>query len=109
LFLPEVEDEGFLPRFIYPPVEDNPMGKLRLRQDSPVVTWLKREKAILPEGNLAIFPEFQSMWQDEREEFKLSAVEIFVPLMNRGELVGVLAVSERRDGKLYAVEDTDLL
>jgi diguanylate cyclase (GGDEF)-like protein len=109
LFLPEVEDGGFLPRFIYPPVEDNPMGKLRLRQDSPVVTWLKREKAILPEGNLAIFPEFQSMWQDEREEFKLSAVEIFVPLMNRGELVGVLAVSERRDGKLYAVEDTDLL
>jgi len=109
LLLPEGEGGGFLARFIYPPVEDNPMGKLKLRQDSPVVTWLKREKAILPEENVAIFPEFQSMWQDEREEFRLAGVEIFVPLMNRGELVGVLAVSERRDGRLYAVEDTDLL
>jgi diguanylate cyclase (GGDEF)-like protein len=82
---------------------------LELRQDSPVVTWLKREKTILPKENLAIFPEFQSIWQEEREEIKLAGVEIFVPLMNRGELVAVLAVSERRDRKLYGVEDIDLL
>jgi diguanylate cyclase (GGDEF)-like protein/putative nucleotidyltransferase with HDIG domain len=109
LFLPETGSEGFSARFIYPPVEDNPMGKLKLRQDSPIVTWLKREKTILPERNVAIFPEFQSMWQEEREEFRLARVEIFVPLMNRGELVAVLAISERRDDKLYTVEDIDLL
>jgi len=109
LFLPEADDGGFRVRFMYPPVEDNPMAKLKLRQDSPVVNWFKRKKTILPAGNLTISPEFQSMWQDEREEFKSAGVQIFVPLMNRGELVGVLAVSERRDGKLYAVEDTDLL
>ena len=109
LLLPEAEDGGFRARFIYPPVEDNPMGKLKLRQDSPVVTWLKGEKAILPKGNLAIFPEFQSIWQEEREEIQLAGVDTFVPLMNRGELVAVLALSERRDGKLYSVEDIDLL
>jgi len=109
LFLPEADDGGFRVRFIYPPVEDNPMAKLRLRQDSPVVTWLKREKAILPEGNVAILSEFQSMWQEEREEIQLAGAEIFVPLMSRGELVAILAVSDRRDGKLYGVEDTDLL
>jgi diguanylate cyclase (GGDEF)-like protein/putative nucleotidyltransferase with HDIG domain len=109
LFLPEAEDEGFRARFIYPPVEDNPMGKLKLRQDSPVVTWLKGEKAILSKGNLAILPEFQSIWQEEREEIQSAGVETFVPLMNRGELVAVLAISERRDGKLYGVEDIDLL
>jgi diguanylate cyclase (GGDEF)-like protein/putative nucleotidyltransferase with HDIG domain len=109
LFLPEAENGGFRARFAYPPVEDNPMGKLKLKQDSPVVTWLKREKAILPKGNLAIFPEFQSIWQEEREEIYLAGVEIFVPFMNRGELVAVLGVSERRDGKLYSVEDIDLL
>jgi diguanylate cyclase (GGDEF)-like protein/putative nucleotidyltransferase with HDIG domain len=109
LLLPEAENGGFRARFIYPPVEDNPMGKLKLRQDSPVVTWLKGEKAILPKGNLAIFPEFQSIWQEEREEIQLAGVDTFVPLMNRGELVAVLALSERRDGKLYSVEDIDLL
>ncbi len=109
LFLPEAENGGFRTRFAYPPVEDNPMGKLRLRQDSPVVTWLKREKTILPKWNLMVFPEFQSIWQEEREEIQLAGVDTFIPLMNRGELVAVLAVSERRDGKLYSVEDIDLL
>ncbi len=109
LLLPQAEDGGFSARFIYPPVEDNPMGKLKLRWDSPIVTWLKQESTILPERNLSIFPEFQSIWQKEREEIRLANVEIFVPLMNRGELVAILAVSERRDGKLYAVEDIDLL
>jgi diguanylate cyclase (GGDEF)-like protein/putative nucleotidyltransferase with HDIG domain len=109
LFLPEAEERGFRARFIYPPVQDNPMGKLKLREDSPVVTWLKQKAAILPQRNTAILPEFQSMWREEREEFRLARVEIFVPLMNRGELVAVLAVSERSDDKLYAVEDIDLL
>jgi diguanylate cyclase (GGDEF)-like protein len=109
LFLPQAEEGGFGVRFIYPPVKDNPMGKLKLRPDSPVVTWLKQEGTILPKRNLTIFPEFQSIWEEEREEIRSANVEIFVPLMNRGELVAVLAVSERRDGKLYAVEDIDLL
>jgi len=109
LLLPEAENEGFSARFIYPPVEDNPMGKLKLRQDSPIVTWLKQKSNILPERNLAIFPEFQSIWEEEREEIRLAGVKIFVPLINRGELVAVLAISESRDGRLYAVEDIDLL
>jgi len=109
LLLPDGGEGGFRTRFIYPPVEDNPMGELKLRQDSPIVTWLEHESTILPERNLAIFPEFQSVWEEEREEIQLAGVEMFVPLMNRGELVAVLAMSERRDRKLYAVEDIDLL
>jgi len=109
LLLPEAENEGFSARFTYPPVEDNPMGELKLRADSPVVTWLENESTILPERNLDVFPEFQSIWGEEREEIRSAGVEIFVPLMNKGKLVAVLAISERRDGKLYAVEDIDLL
>jgi len=109
LLFPEAGNGSFNARFVYPPAEDNPMRNFKLKLDSPVVTWLKREKTILPKGNLFILPEFQSIWQEEREEIQLAGVEIFVPLMNRGELVAVLAVSESRDGKLYAVEDIDLL
>ncbi len=109
LLLPQVGNGGFSARFIYPPVEDNPMNKFKLRQDSPVLTWLKQQSTILPGRNLSIFPEFQSMWQEEREEVQSADVAIFAPLMNRGELVAILAVGERRGEKLYAVEDIDLL
>jgi len=109
LLFPESGNGSLKARFIYPPADNNPMRNLKLKLDSPVVAWLKRERTILPKENLVVLPEFQSMWQEEREEIQLAGVEIFVPLMNRGELVAVLAVSDRRDGKLYAVEDVDLL
>jgi len=109
LLLPEAGNGGLSTQFIYPPVEDNPVGELELRQDSPVVTWLRQKGTILMEGNLDILPEFQSIWQEEREEIRSAGVKMFVPLINREELVAVLAISERRDGRLYAVEDIDLL
>jgi diguanylate cyclase (GGDEF)-like protein/putative nucleotidyltransferase with HDIG domain len=109
LLLPEVGESGFIAQFIYPSVEDNAMEELQLRQDGPIVTWLKHESAILSTRNLDIFPEFQSVWREEREEIRLAEVKMFVPLMNKERLVGVLAISERRDGKLYTVEDIDLL
>jgi len=109
LLLPQAGNGGFSARFTYPPVGDNPMGNLKLRQDSPVVTWLERESTILPERSLDIFPEFQSIWEEEREEIQLAGVNTFVPLMNKGKLVAVLAISERRDERLYTVEDIDLL
>ena len=109
LLLPQAGDGDFSAQFIYPPVEDNPMGELKLRKDSPVVTWLERKSTILPERSLAIFPEFQSIWEEEREEIRSADVNMFVPLMHEGKIVAIVAISERRDGKLYAVEDTDLL
>jgi len=98
LLLPQAGGGDFSAQFCYPPVKDNPMRELKLKQDSPVVTWLKRESTILPERNLDILPEFQSMWEEEREEIKLTGTKMFVPLMNKGKLVAVLAISERRDG-----------
>ena len=109
LLLPEAGEGGFNARFSYPPVKDNPMRELKLRMDSPILTWLRQNMAILPERNLDISAEFQAMWQEEREEIRAGEVILFVPLVNRSELVGILAVSGRRDGKLYTVEDIDLL
>jgi len=109
LLLPEAGNGGFSAQFIYPPVDNNPIRELKLGQDSPVVTWLEHESTILSERNLAILPEFQSVWEGEREEIQSAGVKMFVPLINGEDLVAVLAISERRDGKLYTVEDIDLL
>jgi diguanylate cyclase (GGDEF)-like protein len=109
LLLPQTGDGDFTAQFVYPPVEDNPMGELRLAKDSPVVLWLERKSTLLPERNLAILPEFQSIWEEEREEIRSAEVNMFVPLINEGKLVAIAAISERRDRRLYTVEDIDLL
>jgi len=109
LLLPQAEDGAFVPRSSYPPVQDNPMKELRLRSDNPIVGWLQQEKVLLPARNLSIYPEFKSIWQEEREAIRLAGVRVFVPLVNMDELVGILAVGERRDEKPYTVEDFDLL
>jgi diguanylate cyclase (GGDEF)-like protein/putative nucleotidyltransferase with HDIG domain len=109
LLLPQTGDAGFEAQYIYPPVEDNPMADLKLRNDSPVVAWLERKGTVLPARSLAILPEFQSMWEEEREEIESAGVNMFVPLLTEGRIVAIVAMGERRDGKLYAVEDIDLL
>ncbi len=108
LLLPD-KGGDFLTRFAHPPAGDNPVARLKLRQDSPVVAWLKRKTTILPQRNLSIFPEFQSLWQEEKESIQSARVEMFVPFINRGELVAILAIGGRQDRKLYTVEDMDLL
>ena len=109
LLLPYTGSQDFSARFVYPPVEDNPMRKLRLRGDSPVLTWLSQKAPILPERNLSILPEFAGMWQEEKEEIRSAEVEIFVSLMNEGEVVAVLAVGSKQNNQLYTVEDMDLV
>jgi len=109
VLLPGGDDGSFVARFAYPPIEDNPMAELKLAADSPVVQWLRKEKSILPERNLSILPEFQSMWQEEKESIRSAEIEIFIPVVNRGEIAAILAVGETRDGKLYTVEDMHLL
>jgi len=85
------------------------MAGVRLRRDSPVVTWLEREARMLPRRFLDTLPEFQGLWQDERGDVEVTDVEIMVPLMNGRELVAILVVGDRRDGKLYSIEDIDLM
>ena len=109
LLLPQAGSGDFAVRFSYPPGEDNPIARLKVGHDSPVVAWLKREAQILPERNLSILPEFQGLWQEEKEDIQSAKVEIFVPLINKGELVAILAVGNKRNNRLYSVEEIDLM
>jgi len=109
LLLPQDEGGDFAARFAYPPVEDNPMAKLQLRYDSPIVTWLKRNARTLAERDISILPEFEGLWQEEREELRSATIEMLAPVINQGELVAILAIGSKQYGKLYTVEDIDLV
>jgi len=109
LLLPQAGSGDFAVRFCYPPGEDNPIARLKVRHDSPVVAWLKREAQILPERNFSILPEFQGLWQEEKEDIQSAKVQMLVPLINRGELVAILVVGNKRNNQLYRVEEIDLM
>lgn len=109
LLLPQEDSGGLEARYAYPPTEGNPARELKLRQDSPIITWLERRKTILPERSLTILPEFQAIWEGEREQIKMAEVSMFVPVVTERHIVAVVAVSDRRDGKPLSVEDIYLL
>ena len=109
LLLPQDESRDFAARFVYPPVGDNDLVGLRLRGDSLIVNWLKRNARILWVRNISILPEFQGLWREEKEDVQSAKVEMFVPLMHGDRLVAILVVGNKRDKKLYRVEEIDLL
>ncbi len=110
LLLPDTETGDFITRFAYPAVGD--LGgprSLVLKHDSPVVSWLKAEKQLLPVRYLSIMPEFQALWKQERDEIHLAQVEVFLPVTNRDEAVAVMAVGGKSGAKPYSVEELELM
>ena len=108
LLLPQAENRGFVARFDYPSVGNNPMSEMRLGHDSPIVTWMEREARRLSMNELEVLPEFQGLWQEEKEDLQSAEVEMLLPLMHGDRLIAILAVGNKRNNKLYNVEDLDL-
>ncbi len=110
LLLPEPQTGDFVVRFSQPPVSpDDSRSRLRLKKESPVLDWLKREGQLLPVRYLSVMPEFQALWKQERDDVRASQVELFLPVANRGEVVAVLAAGARSGGRPYSVEELELM
>jgi diguanylate cyclase (GGDEF)-like protein len=110
LLLPDVESGDFVAGFRYPATGDaDGLRSLVLKRESPVASWLKREKQLLPVRYLSIMPEFQALWKTEREDIHDAQVELFLPVANRDEVVAVLAAGGKAGGKPYSVEELELM
>ena len=108
LLFPEGESGDFTPHFIEPQGKDNPLSSLRMRQDSPIAQYLRQRRGLLSIEILDILPEFHSLWEPEREEIKAAEIELFMPVISRGKLVSILALSKKQSGS-YLLEDINLL
>ena len=107
LFL-ETGSEDFNAQLVEPGGQDNPLSGLKLRGDNPIVAYLGREQTPLTREDLAIRPEFHSLWESEKSEMMSSEIELFVPLISRDRLIGILVLGKRQSGK-YSLEDFNLL
>jgi diguanylate cyclase (GGDEF)-like protein len=79
-----------------------------LRSDNPIVMYLQREKKPLTRDQIIMLTEFHSMWQDEREMIEAEELEVFLPLISRENLIGILTLDKKQFGK-YSLEDFSLL
>ncbi len=108
LLFPEVGSEDFTAQFVEPKGKGNPLSCLRFKGQNPIVEYLERERKLLTRESLAILPEFRSLWEQEKGEIKSSGIELFVPLISRDRLIGILVLEKKRSGR-YSLEDFHLL
>jgi PAS domain S-box-containing protein len=78
---------------------------LKLRRDHPLLRWLARERVVLTAHEIDILPEFKALWGQEKEELKRLGAELFVPLLVKGNLVGLFAFGPKFSQEAYAEDE----
>ena len=107
LFL-DADGEDFTILFCEPKSEDNPLSSLRLNRKNPVVMHLRLEKKLLTRESLAAKTDFRRRWEQYARETKLDEIELFIPLISRDRLIGILVLGEKQGGR-YSPKDFSLL
>ena len=103
LMLPREDTGDFYVRFAIGPSQ----AKLTLsvKKDSPIIQWLQKTKTYLPKERLDIAPEFRGLWKDELESIAQLDIQMFMPVISRNNLIGVLALGEKQNKNRYSLED----
>ncbi|MBM3175026.1 MAG: diguanylate cyclase, partial [Chloroflexi bacterium] len=102
LFLSHAVVTDFVVEFVEP--EDRNRLPPRLKADSPIVEWMRCEGRYLSRDMVDVFPEFRALKGEELEEFRGSGMELLFPVVSRGQLIGILALGPRGNGK-YSLDD----
>ena len=105
ILLPDKEDGQFTVRF-YEPHTKIGAHSLKIRKDSPIIQALFKQ--YLTRKDLEIRPEFRGVWTSERSVLFNAGIELLFPLLNHDNLVGILALGKKNNGK-YSLEDTNLI
>ena len=84
---------------------DESISDFRLRADHPVCRWLKREERVLTSQQIDIYPQFSSMWEEERAQLEILSPNLFVALRAKMELSGILLIGPKQSDKPYTFEE----
>jgi len=78
---------------------------MKIPEDSPIVQWLSIESTILTRHTLEILPQFMGLWDQERKDLDNMEAELLIPLIVRGELIGILMLGPKRSEEPYTNDD----
>ena len=75
------------------------------RSDHPVIKWISQNKAILTRNDLVLNPVFKALWAKERTELEKFRAELFIPLVSKGNFVGLMILGPKRSSQPYSIDD----
>jgi diguanylate cyclase (GGDEF)-like protein len=108
LLFPEAGSADFSAQFTESRDRDCDLSNLKLREGHPIIKYLEQERKPLTRQNLDVLPDFLGLWQQEREEIKSKEIELFMPLISRGNLIAILVLGKKQSGR-DLLEDFRLL
>lgn len=80
-------------------------GPVIFRRDHPVVRWLVSRREPLTRYDMDVIPQFRALWGQEREELDRLQAELLIPLIARGELIGVLVMGPKLSEVPYTQDE----
>lgn len=78
---------------------------IRFRSDHPIVLRLSVLDTALTRQDTNIMPQFKSLWGQEREVLEYLGAELYIPLKAHGNLIGILAVGQKRSEVHFSTDD----
>ncbi len=79
------------------------------RAFSPLMNDLRHKGLALSQEALDTEPRFQIVHAQERDWLKSLAVELYVPIRSRRQLVGILALGQRKNGQAFRADEIEFL
>ena len=87
----------------------NPDYLWRFSSDHPIPKWLTENRKTLSIDDLTMLPIFKSLWGREIIVLEEINAQIFIPLLVKGELVGIIILGEKKSTLPYDRDDLLLL
>jgi len=87
----------------------NPVPQFSLSSYSPLIQYLRHNNGFIYRRDLDVIPQLQALTARDKESLEEVKGELYVPLKSRGELIGVLILSQKLSQQPYSREEEELL
>jgi len=81
------------------------VADLKLRRNHPLLRWMAREGKVLTAHEIDTLPQFKALWGEERKDLERLGAELFVPLLVKGDLVGLFAFGPKLSEEAYSQDE----
>ena len=110
LFILELESAKQFHLRTLPATGSNGLPKsIYLSKDTPIIQRLVNERQALAQYTIDISPQFKSVPENERQTLKALNCEWFIPILKKGQLIGIFALGPKKSGRPYSTQDIRLL
>ena len=109
IFFQDAGSGDFTTSYSYPKKKSNDANEQLFVHNNPLVDWLRKETNPLNLKYIENISQLTGLWQPEKDLLATSDMELLCPIKSRGELIGILALGEKKGGGAYSQEDIEMM